>query len=306
VSALSAAVVFRHRAIDTWAFLRRRFIKLTIPPWTFLTIFFGIAFAYSASRGKPFPFSRDDVINSYALRSGVGYVWIFRVYLVIALLTPCLLWAKARLEQRKTCFQLLAVAYVVYELLAAALRLGVQDPVIVDLLDETVLTLLPYAILFAYGLMLGEMDTGAVAATALVSMLVFAGMAMAKRFTAGHFVATQAYKYPPTLYYLSYAFAWINMLVLLARSRLLARVPTRPLTWLSSHVLWIYLWHILGIFMWDMLLGSPAGRLLPAMAKLVFVVGFGIAATWCQQCALARLVPHTAGARRPFVRTIFG
>src|SRR5689334_21423356 len=123
VSALSAAVVFRHRRLDPWLFLKRRLLKLTLPAWTFLTFFFMVVLAYSAVLGKPFPFSRDDLVDSYALRSGIGYVWIFRIYIVIALLTPPLLWARARMPDRRTGMLVLAGAYAVFEGLAALVRM---------------------------------------------------------------------------------------------------------------------------------------------------------------------------------------
>jgi len=306
VSALSAAVVYGGAPMDAWAFLRRRMVKLTVPVWTFLTIFFALACGYASLRGKPVPFTLDQAIDSYALRSGIGYVWIFRVYIGIALLTPLLMWARSRVVERRHWFIALGASGIAYEVLLALMRGHVGEPQVVQVLEELVFTVMPYAMLFAYGLVLSGMSDAAVARTAAVSLLVFAVMAAFMVLTLGRFVPTQEMKYPPTLYYLSYAFFWINVLVLVARSRLVARLPAAALTWFSSHLLWIYLWHILAIFAWDQVVGAPGGRLGLSMLKMAAVVGFGVGVTWCQQRLLALLAPSAAAPPRMLLRTMLG
>ena len=53
-------------------------------------------------------------------------------------------------------------------------------------------------------------------------------------------------KYPFRIYYLGYAIGMNGLLVLLFRNDRLTRIfNNRLVTFISSHSLWIYLWHIL-------------------------------------------------------------
>lgn len=305
VAALSAALVYRDRPLLTWVFLRRRSIKLTVPPWLFLTAFFGVAFVYSSLRGKAFPFSADMVLGSYTFSSGIGYVWIFKVYLIIALLTPGLLRFRKTVKDGKTYFLILLGSYLLCELVAALVHQNVHSPRLVELLNDTLLTVPPYAVLFAYGLWLGELAEWEIAATSLVSLLVFAALSVLKFKQQGHFVPTQLFKYPPTLYFLSYSFFCVNALYLFAKSAVAARLPARPIAWVSSNLLWIYLWHIMGVFVWNWVTGMPHGRLDMALLMLLFVFGFGASVTWLQKRLVAALLPLAPGRSKNALRLLF-
>ena len=300
VSSLAVAVVFRDKPMQPWPFLKRRLVKLTVPPWVFLTIFFGVAIAYAKLRGKAFPFSASEILTSYTFDSGIGYVWIFKVYLTIALLTPWLLRFKAGVSDKSTYFAILIAAYGMYEGLNWLVQSDVHSALLLGLCDNMIVVL-PYAILFAYGLQLDELADRQVAAIAVVALLIFATMAIVKFQQVGHFVATQPYKYPPTLYYLSYALFCVNTLYLLSKSALVERLPARPIAWLSSNLLWIYLWHILGLFVWDALIGPSQGRLDKSFIELFCMVAFGVGLTWLQNRAVERWLPSTIASSRKAV-----
>lgn len=78
-----------------YKYIKKRFIRLIIPVWIFLTIFFGI-FAISdiGKEGETFCF--NTIFRTYALIDGIGYVWIFRVYMLCAISVPLLLKLKIK------------------------------------------------------------------------------------------------------------------------------------------------------------------------------------------------------------------
>ena len=306
VAALSVVVVFRERPLRPAEFLKKRLLKLTVPAWLFLSFFFGVVLVYAHVIGKPFPFSARQVITSYALDSGIGYMWIFKVYLIVALLTPPLLQFKASVTHKLTYFGILAAAYVLYEVLNVFVQANVSSSAVLAFIDDSLIVVLPYSILFAYGLELPEMSDRQVLISAAVSLAVFAALVALKFSQAGHLVSTQAFKYPPTLYYLSYAFGCLNLLYLLAKSALVKRLPAGPIAWLSSNLLWIYLWHIMGLFIWNAVIGPAQGVLWVSTIKLAFVVAFGVSFTWLQKRILD--VVHAQWRMRPtkFVQVVFG
>ncbi|MEG2251361.1 MAG: acyltransferase family protein [Bacilli bacterium] len=61
-------------------YIIKRFKRLVIPVWIFLTILFLGILVY-----QPRILTLKLLITSFGLYSGIGYVWIIRVYLIIAL-----------------------------------------------------------------------------------------------------------------------------------------------------------------------------------------------------------------------------
>lgn len=295
VSALSVVVVFRNRPFVAGTFLQKRLLRITIPPWLFLTVFFGSALVVADLLGTPFPFSSDVVVGSYALTSGIGYLWIFKVYVIVALLTPVMLRFKASVPNRAVYFAIILCVYAGYEVFYAFLQVAVQNAVTMALIDDTLIVGLPYAVLFAYGLQLEELADRTIVWISIGSLLTFWALALAKFQVTGHFVPTQFFKYPPRLYYLSYAIFCVNNLYLLSKSALVAKLPPRPIQWVSTNLMWIYLWHIPGISVWDRMIGPTHGDFELVSLKLLFIVAFGVSITYLQKRVVAALLSYRPG-----------
>jgi fucose 4-O-acetylase-like acetyltransferase len=58
----------------------KRLKRLVFPTWIFLSIFFLLVFILSLIAKQSYPFSINKIILSYTLISGIGYVWIIRVF----------------------------------------------------------------------------------------------------------------------------------------------------------------------------------------------------------------------------------
>jgi len=307
VSALAAAVTFRDHPPPVVAFLKRRLHKLVLQPWCFLTIFFVLCLGAAHLLHKAFPFTGREVLMSYAFEGGIGYVWVFKVYITIALITPALIHFKSSVVDRRKYLAALLAAYLFNEALCGLLHGWIHEDGMLQVVDDTVLTVVPYAILFAYGLLLAELTDAMVLLIACASLIVFGVLASLKASQAGHFVPTQQFKYPPTLYYLSYGLFCVNSVYLALKA---VRIPERAqpaLVWLSSNLLWIYLWHILGILMWQHLAGPQHDAGLWSFVELLFIIGFGICMTRLQTHGVKQLsaaAPQAGPARA--LRALFG
>ena len=295
VSALSIVVVFEKRPFVATTFLSKRLLRIAVPPWLFLTTLFGLALIAAELLGKPFPFSLNVVEGSYSFTSGIGYVWIFKVYIIVALLTPLMLRFKASVPNRWVYFAIILCVYAGYEFLYAHLDATIHNPSTRSLVNDTLIVGLPYAVLFAYGLQLAEFADEVILWVSLASLLTFCTLAWANFQATGHLVLTQAFKYPPRLYYLSYAIFCINSLYLLSKSTLVAKLPQRPIQWVSMNLMWVYLWHIPGLSVWDRLAGPTQGNLLLVGLKLFFIVAFGVSITYLQKRLVAALLVHLPG-----------
>lgn len=77
-----------------WSYAVKRFKRLILPVWVFLTIYFTL---YGVMRGEQFP---AKIILSYYSLMTPWFVWIIRVFFVIALVSPLLSPILDRMEKR--------------------------------------------------------------------------------------------------------------------------------------------------------------------------------------------------------------
>ncbi|HFU3970357.1 TPA: acyltransferase family protein, partial [Streptococcus suis] len=63
-------------------YILKRFKRLVIPTWIFLTIFFILSFLMGVY------FNLKVIISSFALHGGIGYVWVIKIYLLVAIILP--------------------------------------------------------------------------------------------------------------------------------------------------------------------------------------------------------------------------
>lgn len=217
--------------------LRARCERLLLPSWLFLIAYFT---AWALLRPETLP-AFEGLRDSFLMSGGIGYLWIFKVMLGVALLTPVLVrWARRETSTARWLTGWLA-ALIGVDALRQLLLPGAR------LLDPSLFLLLPYALLFTLGLRLQALPPRAVRLLALGAAGVCALLAWVHQARHGEWQFTQLAKYPPQLYYLSYALAlslllwdriaWLHRAVDALRLR-------RPLDFLSRNSVWVYLWHI--------------------------------------------------------------
>lgn len=265
-SALTFSTIYKTRELNVKQFYKKRIIRLTFPAWIFLTLFFTFFLVASLILERNYPFSARKIFTSYAFYTDIGYVWIFKVYLILALITPLALKLKARINNRSRYFSILLVSNAIYELcLPSAQQLVPEESA--EFFDKVVFIIIPYTLLFLYGIRLDEVRTKTVLLVSAISFGIFMWLAVCGFVTTGHFIETQSCKYPPTLYYLSYAVFSLNLVYLLCKKVLVKSLPPKPVIWLSSNSLWIYLWHIMAIYLWEYTKCQPMGNWASVLLK---------------------------------------
>ena len=288
-SGMAHALIYQTRPLTVLAFYRHRLSRLVIPAWIFMLFFFPALYGITYLLGKPYPFDWQYILGSVTFYSGTGFFWIFKIYLILALITPLALKVKRSAVSNSVYFWVLGLGYIVYEI-SIPLLIGALPDSLHDFLNEVVFIVVPYTLIFLYGLRMRELSDRQVLYVALVAFGLFLFIALRKLLFFGEFIQTQEFKYPPKLYYLSYGFFGLSMVYLLCR-RYTARI-SRPavITWLSSNSLWIYLWHIVAYYLWINLMGSPGGSLLLSFINTVFLLGFGVGAVLLQHWLVNRFL----------------
>lgn len=289
VSAATFAFLYGDKTIDLKMFYKKRLAKLILPAWYFLTFFFASIFLYSYAVSAPYPFSGKDILSSYLFYSGIGYVWILRIFIMIAILTPPILYFKKRVSNNWIYAVLILAVYAAYEGLVMGLGHLNLPEFYYNLVTTVILPVLPFAVLYAYGIRIGELSSKYLALLAFIFLAIFMGFAIPLYIDHGSFLQTQIAKYPPTLYYLSYAMVMINVSVLILRTNIQSYLPQKMFAWLSMNSLWLYLWHIYGLYIWDHTISLSVGQLTQAGLKFIFVLSFAASLTALQNIACQRL-----------------
>ncbi|MEA5532490.1 acyltransferase [Crocosphaera sp. XPORK-15E] len=251
-------------------YLKKRVSRLILPIWCFWVFFFTISILITGVQGVPYPFSLKEIFYSFTLLiGGVGYVWIIRVFLLIALISPFILTFKKQVKNNWIFLLLISVIYGGYEILVnwfnslplisiSSFSDFLYQRIFISLLmSQIILLLIPYSLLFALGIVMTQIPQKKLLAIALGFAIIFVTLAINYSQDAGSFVLTQNYKYPPRLYYISYSILMTIVSYLIAsyvsknHSKFLKKTYLeQAFIYLSSSSLWIYLWHIFFLYYW--------------------------------------------------------
>lgn len=131
-------------------YLLKRLNRLLTPTWIFLTGFFLVIYIFSLIMSREYPFTINTILSSYSLTSGIGYVWIVRVFLITAMVSPFLLYLNRKIQSNVVYFTMIATIYAAYEL--SFLVLGYTNNKFLSfVLENFIYVLLPYGCLTALG-----------------------------------------------------------------------------------------------------------------------------------------------------------
>ena len=220
------------------AYVWKRIKRLVFPVWIFLTAYFLLIY----TTGYPIQLSNAESIpRSYLLLS--GYSWIIRVFVLVALVAPVLWRWNYQIRSHTRYWSLLGAVYLGYELLRyATIGSGAGE-----IFESTVLYLIPYALVFAVGLRLPELSRNQVLRATVGLFVICSAVGVALYAVSGKFIFTQEFKYPPSLYYLSYALGmsgvvWLTADALLVTIKRLGLL--KPVLFVAQNSMWIYLWHM--------------------------------------------------------------
>lgn len=107
--------------------------------------------------------------------------------------------------------------------------------------------IIPYSIIFAIGLRLPNLNSGEIKSIGYTNLILFILIALGLYITYGKFVPTQEFKFPPSIYYFSYALA-VSCLIWINSERIYHFVESMQikagLYYVAQNSIWIYLWHI--------------------------------------------------------------
>ena len=165
------------------------------------------------------------------------YTWIIRVFFIIALVAPLVTQYVKEISVNKY-LSLLIVALILFEGLC---RLSTHWFYIILIMN------IPYIIVFSLGIMIHRINKNQLLIIMMIAFALYFILSFLICYKNGHFIITGKYKYPPRLYYTSYA---IGAIILLFYNRKqihtffhLCKID-KICAFIGSHTLWIYFYHI--------------------------------------------------------------
>lgn len=280
VSALSFSASVKQESYGQYVWARVK--RLVFPVWLFLTLYFAVQWAFAYPQALPDP---EKIVRSYTMIDGIGYVWVIRVFLLVALLAPFIYRFHQRTAANSQYFRVLLLWYLAYEV-AVVMLMPELSGVARTVLRNTVFDAVPFALLFALGLRIPAMPRAELWRLSGLFTAVFLLFALWFFWQQGSFVRTQSFKYPPQHYYLAYALMCAFVLWLIAESLLTFLRSSRLIGFVlfaGSNSIWIYLWHILFLQIFNQSWGQ----------KYLLVFACSALVTWVQVTVIQRYwLPH--------------
>lgn len=218
-------------------YLKSRIIRLWFPVVIFVLGYYIIS-------PNSFPFTKKDAPSRLLAALFLytpTYLWILRVFLLMSLVTPLFTKYISRINDKKN-FLIIIISIIVNEVLT---RYAGND-------DERYLRCvcimtLGYAIISYAGITIAQFSNMTIFKIGISFICIFVILVILLRIRYGHFVNIQSMKYPPRLYYICFGLACSSLLYA-TRNRISYFIHNSLLrsfiSFIGSHTLWIYLWHI--------------------------------------------------------------
>ena len=238
ISGMSFGLAYKGESYSEYVW--KRIKRLALPVWIFLSMYFVIFYPQNH-------INYHMIISSYLLIGGIGYVWIIRVFLMVALLAPFIYIFHNKTKHDSQYLITLLILFVLYEICRYKSMPFIQEG-IEKYLSLVILYAIPYSILFALGLRIPTMSNKNIKIIFWFFLITFLAIALIITSITGNFSPTQQYKYPPSIYYFSYA-ACITILLWIFSENIWDVVCKIDLVkyvvlFMAQNSIWIYLWHI--------------------------------------------------------------
>lgn len=266
----------------------KRFKRLVLPVWVFLAIYIPAEDLMRFVLNKEL-IPTSMVLSSFALIEGISYVWIFRVYFLMALISPLLLKLSEKLGTARF-LALLAVIYPLYELMTGFVMR--QSSLIFQAFELIVIYAIGYGFICAVGIVLRKLDR----AQYIILCVVCAALTGLMLYIDGVSVHSIV-KFPPRTLYIAGGLLVSLLLWRLFDLSIFDSVKnSRVIQWVSKNSMWLYLWHIAPVRIYCF--GALGFLESSWVLRYIFVVAVALCITIAQNM-LRSFVEKLSGKKLP-------
>lgn len=230
-----------------FTYIVKRFKRLLLSTWIFLTLFFTLFLIISLLFKDSYYFDLNDILLSYLTIDGIGYVWIMGVFFIMAILNPIILRISNKIKNNNIYFFVLLITYSIYLLLLIIYQnlSGIMD----NLFEFFILRGYGYSLIAAVGIRINRLNKKEIAILCGTFFILFMLLLFINDFDS-----INNYKYPPTLYYMSYGLC-VSLLLYQAMSVncVINFFDNKFVDFISKNSITIYFWHIISIYILEIL-----------------------------------------------------
>ncbi len=240
VSAVSYAKFSSMHYRTFFTYFKKRFLRLVVPTWCFLTIFNIFKFSISPDRFHSFI---ENILFPYMLIGGteVG-VWVIRVFVIISIVAP-FAWSFIDKIRRNSIFYIIVcVCYLLY----IALYFVVKDDLnnqFLFFLNILILHPFGYVLLFTYGLRLTFLSKKETFFNMVFFLIICCCLTIFDKDCS--ISDLYSYKYPARGIYFFYGlFCSVSLYFFVSYYGYFQKLTKNFLvSFVGSNTIWIYLWH---------------------------------------------------------------
>lgn len=226
-------------------YIVKRTKRLILPVWIFLFLYL-VSFYFVQFLVLPEQYLTWDMIwrSFLLLDKSIGYVWIIRVFLLVMLVTPPILWLAKRFNRVCDSICLLIILgcllIAVNTITAMIQSEGFYMVFVRDIAQYTV----AYSIPFVAGVYIKNLDSKHeilfFVILSIIAFIVYFFYAQEYTFPRG---ISEKYKFPPQLYYITYG-TLVSTFLWCIRPLWRNFTKFKAAIFIGQNTIWIYLWHM--------------------------------------------------------------
>lgn len=226
-------------------YILKRTKRLIVPVWIFLFFYLFVFYIAQSIFLSEQYLTWDMIWRSFLLLDkSIGYVWIIRVFLMVMLVTPPLLWFTKHYSKIHHALGLVIALVGLLELTNSFTDIIQNEGLCMVLIRDLVQYTLAYSIPFVIGVYIKGMKKRQellfIFFLAILSIIPFYFYFKTNSFPEG---LSEKYKFPPQVYYITYGSL---MSAALWSLRPLWKFATKikAIVFIGQNTIWIYLWHM--------------------------------------------------------------
>ncbi|MEK4430728.1 acyltransferase [Paenibacillus sp. FSL M7-0802] len=278
----------KEHSVNYNSYILKRFKRLIISTWIFLTAFFALFYMISNFSNKNLFFDIKTIVLSFAFNGGIGYVWVMYVFFVVSLFSPLILQLSEKIKSNNKYLLLLIFLYMIYHYLVSLNRLLPVN--LGGNLQNYILTPFGYCLIAAVGIRFNKMNKKEISVISGVFLSIFLIFMLLYKFKS-----TQDFKYPPTIYYISYGLFVSFALYLIFNQQWVQNLIFNRFVFFYSKVsLNLYFLHIISIYTLNFY-----GQNIPLIseyfiARFLFIICSAMLMTYLYECLIANWLKKRA------------
>ena len=226
------------------AYFWSRIKRLVFPTWIFLSAYFSVLFLFKIENDF---LNLKSGIETYLLLEGIGYVWIIRVFLLVALVAPFLMKFNDSIKGDGKYLLILFGLFILHSITYILTQDYYSDDVY-KYFFYIVGYIVPYSLIFAFGLRFESFSANMLKIIVAVCFALFVAVGALHYIQEGQIQSFYHYKYPPQAFYILYSMVAVIIFYGISGYvwpyiRKITAVRNVVL-FSARNSLWIYLWHI--------------------------------------------------------------